>query len=96
VGHQSQVPARFTSSSLTRLALSLGNCGVELNAVLSFGRMTGPGLVLSDPLAPTSDPLVPMSYPLAPTLVPGVSSLSDSELVSSSWQRNSDEKLSCL
>jgi hypothetical protein len=89
VGHQSQVPARFTSSSLTRLALSLGNCGVELNAVLSFGRMTGPGLVLSDPLAPTSDPL-------APTLVPGVSSLSDSELVSSSWQRNSDEKLSCL
>jgi hypothetical protein len=48
----------------------LGNCGVELNAVLSFGRMTGHGLTSSDPLVPTSDPLVP-------TLVPGVSSLSD-------------------
>jgi hypothetical protein len=60
----------------------LGNCGVELNAVSSFGEMTGPGLVLMDPLAPMPDPStlsdaesVSLSNPM---------SLSDAESVSSS------------
>jgi hypothetical protein len=60
----------------------LGNCGVWLNAVSSFGGMAGPGLVLTDPM----DPLAPMPDPSALSDVESVSSLnpmshSDAELV---------------
>ncbi len=86
---------RFTSSSLTRSAWSLGHRGVELNAVSSFGRMTGPGLVSTDPLAPMPDPSALSDVESVSLSNP--TSLSDAELVSSSDPPSlSDTELPCL